>query len=235
MAIVFELIVVAILAAFVLLGIKRGLVLSLCGLVGVLIAFGGAGVLARTLSPMVADALEPKFAAAIEEQLDQQIQASLEENGQIGEEAPTPDTLPLQDVLNALRDMGFYEPLINSVNEAVENGMTQVAASAAAKVAAAIAQSVAYLILFLVGFVVILILWKVVSRALDLVARLPVLHFLNKTLGGVFGLLQGCLILFIAAWAIQFMGNLIPAETVEQTTLLKFFMTTNPLSLLSGV
>ena len=46
MAIVFELIVVAILAAFVLLGIKRGLVLSLCGLVGVLIAFGGAGVLA---------------------------------------------------------------------------------------------------------------------------------------------------------------------------------------------
>ena len=121
MAIVFELIVVAILAAFVLLGIKRGLVLSLCGLVGVLIAFGGAGVLARTLSPMVADALEPKFAAAIEEQLDQQIQASLEENGQTGEEAPTPDTLPLQDVLNALRDMGFYEPLINSVNQAVEN------------------------------------------------------------------------------------------------------------------
>ena len=57
MAIVFELIVVAILAVFVLLGIKRGLVLSLCGLVGVLIAFGGAGVLARTLSPMVADAL----------------------------------------------------------------------------------------------------------------------------------------------------------------------------------
>ena len=72
MAIVFELIVVAILAVFVLLGIKRGLVLSLCGLVGVLIAFGGAGVLARTLSPMVADALEPKFAAAIEEQLGQE-------------------------------------------------------------------------------------------------------------------------------------------------------------------
>ena len=223
MAIVFELIVVAILAVFVLLGIKRGLVLSLCGLVGVLIAFGGAGVLARTLSPMVADALEPKFAAAIEA------------GTQTGEETPTPDTLPLQDVLNALRDMGFYEPLINSVNQAVENGMTEVAASAAAKVAAAIAQSVAYLILFLVGFVVILILWKIISRALDLVAKLPVLHFLNKTLGGAFGLLQGCLILFIAAWAIQFMGNVIPAETVEQTVLLNFFMTTNPLSLLSGM
>ncbi len=234
MAIVFELIVVAVLAAFVLLGVRRGLVLSLCGLVGVLIAFTGAGVVARTFSPMVADALEPRFAAAIEEQLNQSIQDSqyITESGGV---ATAPDEVPLMGVLDALRDMGFYEPLIDSVHQAVENGMTQAAASAAARVAAAIAQSAAYLILFLAGFVVILILWKVVSRALDLVARLPVLHFLNKTLGGAFGLLQGCLILFIAAWAIQFMGNLIPAETVEQTTLLKFFMTTNPLSLLSGV
>ena len=31
------------------------------------------------------------------------------------------------------------------------------------------------------------------------------------------------------------MGNVIPAETVERTVLLNFFMTTNPLSLLSGM
>ena len=54
-------------------------------------------------------------------------------------------------------------------------------------------------------------------------------------LGGAAGLLQGCIILFIAAWVIQFMGNLIPAETVEHTVLLKFFMTTNPMSLLFGL
>ena len=235
MAIIFEVIVAAVLITFVVLGAKRGLVLSLCGLLGVLVAFTGASVLARTLSPMVADALEPRFASAIEEQLNEQIAQSVEEGTAGAEEQLTPDSLPLQDVLNALRDMGFYESLVESVNHAVENGMTEVAASAAAKVAAAIAQSVAYLILFLVGFVVILILWKVVSRALNLVARLPVLHFLNKSLGAVFGLLQGCIILFVAAWAIQFMGGLIPAETVEQTVLLKFFMTTNPMSLLFGL
>ena len=53
--------------------------------------------------------------------------------------------------------------------------------------------------------------------------------------GALFGLVQGCIILFIAAWAIQFMGGLIPAETVEQTVLLKFFMTTNPMSLIFGL
>lgn len=234
MAIIFEVIVAAVLIAFVVMGAKRGLVLALCGLLGVVVAFTGASLLARTLSPMVADALEPRFAAAIEEQLDQQIQESMEHNGTVGEGTPTPDTLPLQDVLNALRNMGFYESLVDRVNQAVEDGMTQVAASAAARVAAAIAQSAAYLILFLVGFVVILVLWKLVSRALNLVARLPVLHFFNKSLGAVFGLLQGCIILFVAAWAIQFIGGIIPPETVEQTVLLKFFMTTNPMALLAG-
>lgn len=235
MAIIFEVIVAAVLIAFVVMGAKRGLVLALCGLLGVVIAFAGASVLAHTLSPMVADALEPRFAAAIEEQLNEQIAQSVEEGtGDLAGQA-TPDSLPLQDVLNALRSMGFYESLVDQVNQAVENGMTQVAASAAAKVAAAVAQSVAYLILFLVGFVVILILWKLVSRALNLVARLPVLHFLNKSLGAVFGLLQGCIILFVAAWVIQFMGGLIPPETVEQTVLLKFFMTTNPMTLILGL
>lgn len=91
--------------------------------------------------------------------------------------------MPLDGVLNALREMGFYETLINTVDKAVENGMTSVAASAAAAVAAAIAQSAAYLILFLLGFALILIAWKLISHALDLVARLPGLHFLNKTCG----------------------------------------------------
>lgn len=235
MAIVFEVIVAAVLVVFVVMGAKRGLVLALCGLLGAVIAFTGASLLARTLSPMVAGALEPRFAAAIEEQLNEQIAQSVEEGaGQLTQQT-TPDTLPLQDVLNALRDMGFYESLVDRVNQAVEDGMTEVAASAAAKVAAAIAQSAAYLILFLLGFIVIMVLWKVVGGALNLVAHLPVLHFLNKSMGALFGLLQGCIILFVAAWAIQFMGGLIPPETVEQTVLLKFFMTTNPVALIQGL
>lgn len=233
MAILFELIVAVVLIAFVVLGAKRGLVLSLCGLLGAVVAFTGASLAAGALSPMVADALEPRFAAAIEEQLNESIQNNqyLTEGGGV---ATTPEEVDLPGVLSALREMGLYESLIDSIDRAVENGMTEAAASAAARVAAAIAQSVAYMILFLIAFAVIVVLWKVVSRALDLVARLPVLHFLNHTLGAAAGLLQGCVFLFVAAWAIQYMGHVIPAEAVEHTVLLKFFMTTNPLALLAG-
>lgn len=227
---IFDLIIIAVFIVFAAIGAHRGLVLSLCGLLAVLVAFVGASLAARTLSPTVADFLEPRFAAAIEEQLNEQIQ-----NSQPGVENLTPDSLPLQDVLDVLRDMGFYETLINSIDKAVENGMTQVAASAAAQVAAAIAQSAAYLILFLVAFALILLAWKLISHALDLVARLPGLHFLNKTLGALFGLVQACIILFIAAWLLQFFGWVLPREAVEQTYLLKFFMSANPFALLNNL
>ena len=207
--------ILAVLLLFALVGAHRGFILSLCGLLAVLVAFVGASFAARTLSPMVADALEPKFASAIEEQLNASIQQQVAEEGSA---ALSPDDVPLDGVLNALREMGFYETLINTVDKAVENGMTSVAASAAAAVAAAIAQSAAYLILFLLGFALILIAWKLISHALDL-----------------FGLVQACVLLFVAAWLLQFFGHVLPESLVNQTHLLKFFMTTNPLSLLSGL
>lgn len=221
--------VLAVLLIFACIGARRGLILSLCGLLAFVVAFLGASFAARTLSPVVADALEPRFAAAIEEQLNE----SIRQQAEAGEAAVlSPDDVPLEGVLDALREMGFYETLINTVDRAVESGMTAVAASAAAAVASAIAQSAAYLILFLLGFFLILLAWRLLSRALDLVARLPGLHFLNKTGGALFGLVQGCIILFVAAWLLQFFGQMLPRELVEQTVLLKFFMTTNPFSLL---
>lgn len=221
--------VLAVLLIFACIGARRGLILSLCGLLAFVVAFLGASFAARTLSPVVADALEPRFAAAIEEQLNE----SIRQQAAAGEAAVlSPDDVPLEGVLDALREMGFYETLINTVDRAVESGMTAVAASAAAAVAAAIAQSAAYLILFLLGFFLILLAWRLLSRALDLVARLPGLHFLNKTGGALFGLVQGCIILFVAAWLLQFFGQMLPRELVEQTVLLKFFMTTTPFSLL---
>ena len=221
--------VLAVLLIFACIGARRGLILSLCGLLAFVVAFLGASFAARTLSPVVADALEPRFAAAIEEQLNE----SIRQQAEAGEAAVlSPDDVPLEGVLDALREMGFYETLINTVDRAVESGMTAVAASAAAAVAAAIAQSAAYLILFLLGFFLILLAWRLLSRALDLVARLPGLHFLNKTGGALFGLGQGCIILFVAAGLLQFFGQMLPRELVEQTVLLKFFMTTTPYSLL---
>ena len=232
MFLVLDLIAAAVLLFFMVRGASKGLVLSLCGLLAILVAFAGASLTARTLSPAVGQALEPRLAAAIESHLDSQLQKP-----SIQGEAPTPggeEDLPLQDALNALREMGFYEELVEAADRAIENGMTAAAAGAAARVAAAIAQSIAYRILFVLSFAVLLVLWGIFSRALDLVARLPGLHFLNKTGGAAIGLAKGLIVLLLAAWVLQSLGHVIPEETVKQTTLLRFLVDHNPLSALTG-
>ncbi|MEG2096786.1 MAG: CvpA family protein [Pseudoflavonifractor sp.] len=235
--IVFDLAIIAILLVFLWRGSSRGFVLALCGLLAVIIAFVGASFLATSLSPKVGKALEPKFAAAIEKRLDAEIQKEPAVTDP-ADPVQTPDdaaAFPLQDVLDALKGMGLYEDLIAGVDKAVQEGMMDVATNAAAAVAAAIAQSVAYAVIFLVAFVAILVAWTLLSHGLDLVTRLPGLHFLNKTGGAILGLAKGVMLLFIVAWLMRFSGILIPEETVAQTHLLKFFLETNPVTLLTGV
>ena len=225
---IFDIVILLILAEFALLGAKRGLLLSLCGLLAVLVAFIGASAVSDVMAPKVAAYLEPKFAAALEQRLEEQIQsASWQSDGSAGAAgAVTPDDL--------LKDMGFYQSAVDAVDKAVRAGMTEVAASAAAAVAASIAGSVAHMLIFGLSFVLILILWTILSRALDLVARLPGLHALNKTGGALLGLVKGCILLFVCAWVLRYLGNIIPEEAVDQTRLLKFFMTTNPVTLILG-
>ena len=230
---VFDIAIAVILILFAWRGASRGFVLSLCGLLAVVVAFVGASFLANLLAPKVGAALEPQFAQAIEERLEEQFQQS--GPAEVAAGLAEGEDYPLQDVLSVLRDMGLYEDLVNTIDQAVQDGMTAVAANAAAAVAAAIAQSVAYTVIFTVAFALILIAWKVFSHAVDLVAKLPGLNFLNKTGGAAMGLLKGVIILFLAAWLIQYSGKLIPEETVQQTHLLKFFMTTNPMTLLQGL
>ena len=231
---VFDIAILVILVLFAWRGASRGFVLSLCGLLAVVVAFVGASFLASLLAPKVGTALEPQFAQIIEEKLEEQFQQS-DPAGDAAAGLEEGEDYPLQDVLSVLRDMGLYEDLVSTIDQAVQDGMTAVAANAAAAVAAAIAQSVAYTVIFTVAFALILIAWKVFSHAADLVAKLPGLNFLNQTGGAAMGLVKGVLVLFLAAWLIQYSGKLIPEETVQQTHLLKFFMTTNPMTLLQGL
>ncbi len=230
----FDIAILVILAIFALLGARRGLLLSLCGLVAVIVAFFGASIVSDALAPKVADYLEPRFASAIEERLEEQMRETLPSPDQPIPDTDGTDNIPLQSILDILKDMGLYQSAVDAIHRAVEQGMTDVAAGTAAAVAASVAGNVAHMLLFGLCFILILILWGLLSRALDLVARLPGLHALNKTGGALLGLAKGCIILFLCAWVLRYLGNIIPEEVVSQTRLLQFFMTTNPVTLLLG-
>lgn len=226
-AMTIDLVLLGILAIFTVQGAYRGLLLSLLGLFAIGVALVGGALSANLLAPRVADYLEPRFAAAIEEKLESEMKSSLPSVGETD-----PDNISLSRMLDILKDMGLYQSAVSAIDKAIQSGMTDVAAGTAAAVAASLAGNVAYMLIFILAFALILLLWTVLSRALDLVANLPGLHFLNKTGGAVFGLLKGCAFLFLFAWVLRYLGALLPEETVEKTRVLRFFLTENPFLLL---
>ena len=96
------------------------------------------------------------------------------------------------------------------------------AAQAAAAAATAVAEQIARGLIFLIGFLLVLVAWSLLSHALDLVAKLPVLSSLNGTLGGILGFAKGVLVLYIAVWVLCDLTGFISPDTVAQTKLLLF-------------
>jgi len=76
--------------------------------------------------------------------------------------------------------------------------------------------------LFLGGFLAVLILWLIVCWILDLVARLPVLHILNKCLGGLLGLIEGILLLKVLCWVLCDLTHWIPESIIAGSYLLPY-------------
>lgn len=219
---IYDLVLVAALGVFVWLGWKKGLLLSLCGLVVVLLAFWGAGFLADTLDDPIANAVEPALATSIQESLSRSVTDTV--------------TDPVTDPVNSLRDMGgvytWAADLLGQEKEAMSSALLDTVQGVAQAAARAIAVQVAHNIIFAVAFVLLFVLLTLLLHALDLVAKLPGLHFCNGLGGGLIGLVKGFVILLVVISCLRMFGKLITQEAVDHTYVLKFFVQLDPLSMI---
>ena len=226
--ILFDLAILAVLALFLWRGYAKGFILTLCGFLAIFMALIGASILSNALAEPVAKTMEPVIAHRIQDALAQAIEETdfISVDGSI---VQTPEELPLHEVIQQLTESKLYQNFAASFQAAVDSGAAEITTNAARSIAHFAAVQIARTVIFAVSFFAILIAWFFLSHALDLVAKLPVLNSVNQLAGGAVGLAKGVLLLFIAAWL--FKDSFVPPEAVEQTYLLKFFCTVNPLSL----
>ena len=78
---VFDVILFLVVLLFAALGVRRGLVLTVCGLLSILVALGGAKVAADSLSPVVAEAITPRIATTVEDRLEMNVNQSMKDAG----------------------------------------------------------------------------------------------------------------------------------------------------------
>ncbi len=217
-----DILIIAALVLFTVLGAHRGFVLTLCSLLAVVVALVGANAAADALAPKFADALQPRLEVSIQESLEERALA-----------AGSPGGLPVSEALAVLRDKGgVYQWAADKLEGALDAGLTETAAQVAAAAASAVAEQIARGLIFLLAFFVVLLAWTVLSHALDLVAKLPGLSSLNRSLGGAMGLVKGLILVYLAVWALYPLTGFVSQETAQSTRLFLFLAQHSPLDLL---
>lgn len=200
-----DLVLLGLLVFSFVMGVRRGFLLSLCSLLAVLVALLGGWYLAAHWSQPLEERLEPVI-------LETLTQREAEEETT----SPLPDNLP-----QALQDQAA---------QTAQDWKNATLAQAAAFLAGAAAK----VILFLAGFFVVLLLWNLLFHALNLVAKLPGLHGLNKFFGGALGLVKGLLLLMLARWLLCDLLGWIPADVARDSILLSLLPSLDLFALLEG-
>lgn len=226
--VIIDVIAAAVLIAAAAWGAHRGLFRSLAGLAVVIVALVGAAVIANALAAPAARLVTPLIREGIETRVDE----AMAQQSQ-GVQMPEADVDEGFEIADLLALMGLDEDVRDSLARQTEEKIQDTGVSLAMAVVESVAESILYAALFLISFVGLTIALKLLIRALDLVLQMPGLHLVNSLGGGLIGLAEGALALFLAIWVLRRFGVSFETDTVSATHILKFFATHTPLSALS--
>ena len=220
--VIIDAIAVAVLAVFAIMGAWKGLLRTLAGLLILALSLAGAGIIASALSAPAAKLIAPAIEKRIESRLDEAIQERYPAGGEDPEEG-----LSAAEILDLLGvDETQWEALAFRAGDMVRDGGVQLMTA----VIESVAQSMLYGVLYMLSFVLLSFALHLLVRMLDAVLRLPGLHGLNAVGGGLVGLAEGALLLFLAVWALRLVG--VSFDGQESSRIFRFFTTHTPLDAL---
>lgn len=218
--------VVAIFVVFTAVGVYRGAVRTIVEFAG----FFAALVLAVTLGNRIGEGIfeafiRPGMLESMEQALDQIL------TGSIG------------DPMNALSDAlpGYVarffdgETLMGKMEQALQSGAVEGARVLTDHVIGPVLIMLLRVIVSILLFVVLMFVIRLLAKAADLIARLPVLKQLNKGLGGVCGAAKGLMIIFLVAAVIYGIAPFVPKNwiigmgNIEKSVVFQWVCEINPL------
>lgn len=218
--VIIDAIAVAVLAGFAILGAWKGLLRTLAGLLVLALSLAGAGIIASALSAPAAKLIVPVIEKRLESRLDEALQQRYP-----GEQPE--DQLSVTDMLGLLGiDETQWDALVFRAQDAVRDTGVHLMTA----VIGSVAQSMLYGVLYMLSFVLLSIALHLLVRMLDAVLKLPGLHGLNAVGGGLVGLAEGAVLLFLAVWVLRLAG--VSFDGQEDCRIFRFFITYTPLDAL---
>lgn len=248
-AVIINVIVAAALLGFGIAGAARGLFRSLAGLLILILSLVGAGLMADVLTEPVTKVVQPAIVRHLEKKIDAAVQTpsepTLGDSGQSGtgaeasgaassaQEQEPEDLLSKLEAGRLLKLLGVDDTLRGRLAQQAQETVHQTGVTIAVAVAEAMAQSLVHALLFVLCFFILLLVLRLVAGAMDLLMKLPGLHFCNRLGGAALGLVEGALAIFLAIWVLRRLGVSFETETMKSAWLLNFFATRSPLDFLT--
>ncbi len=182
---VIDIILLLILVCCVRSGYRKGLLMSMLGLVIVVASCLGAGLAQKAMTPTVVRWMEPQVANAIEDKLDTATRQA-QENGII--------------IDGQTIDMGTLSAILSYLQIEVDTAQLETSGVTviAQKMANQLLTKVAGVMIYFAAFLLLYLIFHSIILMLNVVDRLPVVHTLNHAGGAVIGLMKGLVAILVA-------------------------------------
>ena len=228
MRLIIDIVLLVIVALCTWSGYKKGLIGGIAGILAVIIALFGGSLLSSAYAHEVIPAMEPFVDGYVDSQKNRDVM--LEKLGYAHSDLSLEDILAEDSSLRydyayeCLKDVGFYDRSAEDLADRAvaysdENGVNMTEA-----VVAVLCDTVSYVGGLVLGFLLILILIVAIANIGNLSFRLPNMELLDEIGGAVLGFVKGFLYCVLLCWLLSFLGFLIGKDTLEHTTLARFFL-----------
>ena len=189
--------IIALIAGFTLLGLKRGFVKVVIGLASMFIAIVGAALLTKPVGAFldkntgIRTSIDKTIVSFVDEQIENAKQEAMKAAGVKDE-----SELKVEDLIKKIDELSLPASVRDVIAEAAKKDVAAAGHAAAKEAAEKLSDAVINGIAFIGCFIVLLIALIIIGNALNVVAKLPVLHQLNGVLGGLLGFVEG----IVAVW-----------------------------------
>ena len=231
MGIILDVILVAVIAIFVLIGAKRGFAKTAVETVGFFLSVYLAFTLCTPISISISDsAIKPAVVSNITEAISNTTQS-------VGEDATNKVWDALPDYVQSLAQKADITPdsLTKYIGDTSSESNEEIAAAVTDNVVMPLVYNLVKIICAVVLFIALLIVTKILAVLIGKVFKLPLLNSLNSSVGAVFGGIQGILfsvvfcIIVSAVIIVNAQGFLIfTTENIEASTLFKWLCNLSP-------
>ncbi len=230
MDLLLELAFIAIIAAAVWGGYKKGLLMSVGGIIVIFISIIVGNIVSNTYSQEVVTALRPFASGYVGTLVDEAVYGTL---GIDSSEFSVEDLFDQNpDIIETvakktLAELGVHDDAAEIMAVQAREYAFENSVNLQVSITEVVCSNIAYIAGFILFFSLCAIILTVIGNISNLSFRIPHIGIANDIGGLVGGFVEGILICTVLAWGLRYAGLIFPDGMLEDSILASFFMNNN--------